>query len=54
MDVHLTLLDDQEAFKPKFHIYTSSQVSWLDLADDLPRYAEGAPDFSSLWKDSES
>ena len=54
MDVHLTLFDDQETFQPDFHQFTSSQVGWLKLADDLSRHAEEAPDLSSLWKDLES
>ena len=31
-----------EALKPMRHIWTSSQLSWLHLADDLPRFAQGA------------
>ncbi len=35
-------LDDPEALKPTRHIWTSSQLSWLHLEDDLPRFAQGA------------
>ena len=35
-------LDDPEALKPMRHIWTSSQLSWLHLEDDLPRFAQGA------------
>ncbi len=35
-------LDDPEALPPMRHIWTSSQLSWLHLEDDLPRFAQGA------------
>lgn len=31
-------LDDPESIAPQYHNWTSRQLSWVDLADDLPRY----------------
>jgi hypothetical protein len=44
-DVELAVatLDDPAAAPPGFHIWTSSQVPWFEIRDDLPRYAEGRP-----------
>ena len=39
--IRMGSLDDHDAFTPKMHLYTSSQVSWLNIVDDLPRYSEG-------------
>ncbi len=32
--------DDLADLKPDAHIYTSSEVPWLDLGDELPKYLE--------------
>ncbi|MDA0341524.1 MAG: GFA family protein [Proteobacteria bacterium] len=40
-EIHLyaATLDDPEAYSPAFHVFTSEQLSWLHLADGLPRHA---------------
>jgi hypothetical protein len=38
LDVMLASLDNPEAVRPGYHIWTSSQISWFETADDLPRY----------------
>jgi hypothetical protein len=40
LDVTLASLDDPEAVRPGYHIWTTSRISWFDIADDLPRYPE--------------
>lgn len=40
IDVTLGSLDDPEALRPEDHIWVTRQVSWAELADDLPRFAE--------------
>ena len=47
--VRLGCLDDPSSVTPEFHIFTSSQVSWCEIADDLPRYPESAPEVDRLW-----
>ncbi len=49
----LGCLDDPNAIKPQFHHFTSTQVSWCDVADNLPRHTEGAPELMKLWAESE-
>ncbi|WP_264588237.1 GFA family protein [Sphingobium sp. B2D3B] len=36
-------LDEPERYPPTEHIWTSSGLSWLTSADDLPHYPEGPP-----------
>jgi hypothetical protein len=49
VDVTLASLDDPAAFAPDSHAWTMSRVPWLELGDELPRYAstkaadEGGP-----------
>ncbi len=31
-------LDDPEAAAPQFHVHDAERLSWLSLADDLPRH----------------
>lgn len=40
-EVHLFLctFDDPESVQPQGHVYTAEQLSWLELADGLPRHA---------------
>ncbi len=38
IDLTLGSLDDPEAVTPDEHIWTTSQLAWLRLDDDLPRY----------------
>lgn len=33
-------LDDPEQVKPTYHIYTDSQLSWLNIVDDCKRYPQ--------------
>ena len=40
LDVTLASLDDPAAFAPEAHIWTTSRIPWLDLGDELPRYAD--------------
>ena len=47
LDVTLASLDDPEAVRPSYHIWTSSRIGWFDTADDLPRYPERGPVVSS-------
>ena len=42
LDVTLASLDNPEALRPSYHIWTASRISWFEIADDLPRYA-GSP-----------
>lgn len=39
VQVTLGSLDKPDAVKPDDHVWTESQVSWLRLVDDLPRFA---------------
>ena len=38
IDVTIATLDSPEALRPHDHIFTSSQLPWIELADSLPRY----------------
>jgi hypothetical protein len=46
LDVTLASLDAPEAVRPGHHIWTSSRITWFDVADDLPRYPEQGPSAS--------
>ncbi len=48
-DFNLGCLDDPDLIKPEFHMHTSSQVSWCEIDDGLPRHAEGEPELDKLW-----
>ncbi|MEM6385178.1 MAG: GFA family protein [Pseudomonadota bacterium] len=43
-EIHLygASLDDPEAYAPELHCYTEEHLSWLTVADDLPRFARSA------------
>jgi hypothetical protein len=43
LDVTLASLDDPEAVRPTYHIWTASRIGWFDIADDLPRYPKRMP-----------
>lgn len=43
IDVTVASLDDPEGLVPARHIWTSSQLGWLQIDDDLPRHPEGSP-----------
>lgn len=49
MDFNLGSLDNPELIKPDRHLFTSSQVTWCKIDDDLPRYPEGSPETGKLW-----
>jgi hypothetical protein len=51
--VHLGCLDDPNAIRPEFHTFTSTQVSWCEVADGLPRHAELGPELDKLWVELE-
>jgi hypothetical protein len=40
LDVTLASLDDPEAVRPRYHIWTMSRIAWFETADNLPRYLE--------------
>ena len=40
VSVGLGLLDDPEACLPRFHQHDAERLSWLALADDLPRHPD--------------
>ncbi len=48
-DFSLGCLDYPNAIRPEFHMFTSTQVSWCEMADGLPRHAESAPELDKLW-----
>ncbi len=50
---HLGSLDDPNAIRPEFHTFTSTQVSWCEVADGLPRHAELEPELEKLWAELE-
>ncbi len=53
IEVNLGCLDDPNAIRPEFHTFTSTQVSWCEIDDGLPRHAEGAPELGKLWGEME-
>ena len=44
IDLTLASLDRPDAIVPEYHIWTASQIAWMELADQLPRHADGGPD----------
>ena len=44
IDVNIGSLDDPAAIEPEYHIWVGSRIPWLEIADDLPRYADDGPD----------
>ena len=50
----LGCLDDSNLIKPELHAFTSTQVSWCEIDDGLPRYADGSgPEVEKLWREME-
>ncbi len=43
LDVTLASLDVPAAIAPDHHIWTTSQIGWFEIKDDLPRYPERGP-----------
>lgn len=44
VDLNFITLDDPEQLEPEYHIYTESQLKWLNIVDHLPRYRQDTPD----------
>ena len=44
VDINLGSLDNPESAPPQCHIYESSRIRWFQIDDDLPRYAQAAPE----------
>lgn len=42
--LHIGTIDNPEAFEPQLHVFFAERIGWMDLADDLPRYAGLTPD----------
>ena len=36
-------LDDPEAYPPDRHAFCHNEISWFEVADDLPRYQHSSP-----------
>ena len=49
----LGCLDDPNAIRPEFHMFTSTQVSWCEMADGLPRHTGSEPELDKLWAGSD-
>ena len=39
VEVHISTLDEPNAFVPTNHLFYPERIAWLDIADKLPRYA---------------
>jgi len=40
--INTASFDTPSAFPPRKHIFTSTQISWFEIRDSLPRYTAGA------------
>jgi hypothetical protein len=42
-EIHLYVasLDSSEGFEPQFHVHWAERVGWVEVSDDLPRFARG-------------
>ena len=38
VELHISTLDDPEAFPPNEHTHYKERISWLHVSDNLPRY----------------
>lgn len=47
LDITICSLDQPEAIQPQDHCWTRSQLSWVKLADGLPRYSASRPEPTS-------
>jgi hypothetical protein len=54
IDVNIGSLDDPAAIQPEYHIWTGSRIPWLEIADDLPRYADEGPDTPTAQSSSQA
>jgi len=41
VSVGIGTLDEPESVAPKIHQWTGSKIAWFEIADDLPRVADG-------------
>jgi hypothetical protein len=39
IDLYVCSLDDPAAVAPRAHVYSTEQLPWFEILDDLPRYA---------------
>lgn len=46
IDIAIATLDKPEDIVPAYHIWTDSQIPWLKIADNLPRFADDGDDFT--------
>ncbi len=44
VDVTIATLDNPSLVQPEYHIWNSSRMEWLHLADQLPTYNDEGPD----------
>lgn len=44
-------LDDPGTVRPEDHVWTGSQLPWLDIRDDLPRFAKSSTAVASRAED---
>ena len=47
IEVHISTFDDPEKMVPTSHAFEPERLSWIEIADDLPRF-EGFSDLSPL------
>jgi len=40
LHILVATLDDPESLTPKGHVYWSEHLAWLEIGDDLPKFAE--------------
>ena len=41
VDLYLGTLDEPAAVVPTYHVHVEEQLAWFEIADALPRYAQG-------------
>ena len=44
IELHISTLDDPDAFVPDRHVFHGERISWFDAADQLPRYQGSSTD----------
>jgi hypothetical protein len=52
VQVTLGSLDRPEDVRPDDHVWTVSQLPWLDISDDLPRFSQNSS--AVPWRDPQS
>jgi hypothetical protein len=40
IEIHISTLDDPNAFIPECHVHDGERIAWFDIADALPRHHE--------------